>query len=46
MLKLSLIYVFLALKGSFFNMLLYGLLLVIRHGQTYPGLQNAKEITI
>ena len=45
MLKLPVTIVFLALKGYFFKILIYGLLLVHRHGQIYPGLQNTKEIT-
>ena len=45
MLKLPLSFVFLALKGYFFNMSIYDLLLVNLHGQIYPGQQNAKDIT-
>ena len=46
MLKLPLMSVFLALKGKFFNMSIYGLLLVDCHGLVYPGQQNAEEITL
>ena len=45
MLKLRLNFVFLALKYYFFNITIYGLLLVNSHGQVYPGQQKAKEIT-
>ena len=45
MLKLSLAFVFLALKGCF-KISIYGLLVVNWHVQIYPGQQNAKEITL
>ena len=45
MLKLRLNFVLLALKDYFFNITIYGLLLVNSHGQVYPGQQKAKEIT-
>ena len=46
MLKMSLAFVFLAQKGWFFNMSIYGLLLVNwhdQHDQTHPGQQNPKK---
>ena len=46
MLKLPQAFVFLALKGYFFNTSIYGLLLVNWHGQIYQVQQNAKEITL
>ena len=46
MLKLHLTFVFIALKGLFFNISIYGLFLVNCHGLIYPGQQNPKEITL
>ena len=34
------------LKGWFFNMSIYDLVLFNSHGQISPGQQNAKEITV
>ena len=45
MLKLPLTFVFLALKGYFFDISIYGSLLVKWYGQIYSGKQNAQEIT-
>ena len=44
MLKLPLTFVFLAWSSQFFNISIYGLLLVNWHGQIYSGQQNANEI--
>ena len=46
MLKLPRTFVFLVLKGQFFDIPMYGLLLVNGNGQIDPGHQNDTEITL